>query len=395
MLKHQTQYLLISVSKEIFPKSHELISVDLCSLKQTFSLALEIEITSHLIMAANSTMETDTQQDTFLQEARTYMTYKILVYIDKYWFPVLIPFGLVGNTLSFLVMFRPNNRRMSTCIYMAAISINDNIMLLFALHDWLVSAMDVREWYVLECKINAYFAYFSLQTATYQVLVMTIDKYVAIKWPHKAATYSTPRRAKIMTIAIFILVLIYNIPHFFITTLIGGKCYGYSVKGILTKVYSWFTIVINAVIPFTLLIHMNYVIVKIVRKSRKMFRGNTGSTGTDTRQKSMKTAENQLTTMLLLVTTLFLILVLTTYIRFIYAAFVSRETPSKLASSMLVFEVSYKLYVTNSGINFFLYCVSGQKFRNDLKEIICCSERSSSSSMNSRTNTNTLRTNSC
>ena len=255
--------------------------------------------------------------------------------------------------------------------------------------------MNIRQWYVLECKINAYFAYFSLQTATYQVLVMTIDKYVAIKWPHKAATYSTPRRAKIIILTILVFVLIFNLPHFYITTLIGGKCYGYSVKSILTKAYSWVTIVINAMIPFTLLIHMNYAIVKAVRTSRKMFRSDNGTAVVEARQKTMKSAENQLTTMLLLVTTLFLILVVTTYIRFIFAAFIVPDTPSKLATSMFIFEISYKLYVTNSGINFFLYCVSGQKFRNDLKEIVCCKRRSIYSSTNSHSNTNTHRTNTC
>ena len=122
------------------PRSHwsmfqnqELVSVEL-GIMVSFSLTLDIEITSLPNMANNSTSETNTQ-DTFLQEAQTYMTYKILIYIDRYWFPVLIPFGLIGNILSFLVMIKPNNRKVSTCIYMAAISINDNIMLLFALHD--------------------------------------------------------------------------------------------------------------------------------------------------------------------------------------------------------------------------------------------------------------------
>ena len=71
---------------------------------------------------------------------------------------------------------------------------------------------------------------------------------------------------------------------------------------------------------------MNYVIAKTVRNSRRMFRSNVGTTVEETREKTMKSAENQLTTMLLLVTTLFLILLLTTYIRFIYAAFVTSDT---------------------------------------------------------------------
>ena len=307
------------------------------------------------------------------------MTYKVAKYIDNYWFPVLIPLGLIGNTLSFLVMIKPNNRKVSTCIYMAAISINDNVMMSWAFRSWYLYT--IRNNYPGGCKVTAFVSYLVLQNSTFQVLAMTIDKYIAIKWPHRAAAYSTPKRAKVIICAILTFVIIYNMPHFFITRVIEGKCYGYSAKTILTKIHSWLSFALNAVIPFTLLIHMNYVIVKTVRKSRKMFRDNVGTVGNETRQKTMKSAENQLTTMLFLVTTLFLFLLLPTYIRFIYATFVRSDTASKFATSMLIFEISYKLYVTNSGINFFLYCVSGKKFRNDVKEIFCCICRSPSSSV--------------
>ena len=354
------------------------------SVQLSISLTLDMEESLLLIMADNSTLNMD-QLDSFLQDAETQVTYKVAKLIDKYWFLVLIPLGLVGNTLSFLIMVRPTNRKMTTCIYMAAISINDNLMLLMALHAWFVTAMNTHKWFELECKISVYVARFCLQTATFQILAMTIDKYIAIKWPHKSATYSTPKRAKITILVICIVIVIFNVPHFFITALIEGECFGYSVKNIFTKVYSWVNFVLNGIIPFALLISMNYVIVKTVRKSRKMFRCNVGTTETGTREKTMKSAENQLTTMLLLVTTLFFILVLTTYIRYIYKSFVISDTPSKFANTLLISEISYKLYVTNSGINFFLYCISGKKFRNDLKEIMCC--RFSSSSIDSRSDT--------
>ena len=110
-----------------------------------------------------------------------------------------------------------------------------------------------------------------------------------------------------------------------------------------------------------------------------MFKGDAQITGMETREKTMKSAENQLTTMLLAITTLFLILLFPTNVRFIYVAFVNSDTPSKYALYIFIFEISYRLYVTNSGINFFLYCISGQKFRNDLKEIVCYIRRPSSS----------------
>ena len=163
-----------------------------------------MNLTLHLVMIDNSNAATATQ-NTFLREAETYVTFKMAKDISRFWFPILIPLGLVGNTLSFLVMIRPNNRHISTCIYMAAISINDNLMMCPALQDWLVGTVFVREWYLLECLVHKYLHAYCLQCGTYHVLAMTIDKYVAIKWPHRAATYSTPMRAKaiIFTIVIF------------------------------------------------------------------------------------------------------------------------------------------------------------------------------------------------
>ena len=55
-----------------------------------------MEITSQPNVTGNSTTDSITK-DTLLQEAGTYMTYKVAKYIDNYWFPVLIPFGLIGN----------------------------------------------------------------------------------------------------------------------------------------------------------------------------------------------------------------------------------------------------------------------------------------------------------
>ena len=159
--------------------------------------------------------------------------------------------------------------------------------------------------------------------------------------------------------------------------MIGHQCLNFGIQSVITSVYSWLSFVLNAVIPFTMLIHMNFVIVRAVRKSRKMFRSNSEITsrgraqGLDTRESTMKNTEKQLTIMLLLVTILFLVLLCPTYFRFIYLVFAKRDTPREYANSLLLSEITGKLFGLNSKINFFLYCISGQKFRNDLKEILC------------------------
>ena len=333
----------------------------------------------------NLTLESNVDdEDSFMEKAATLMAYQVATYITKYWFPILVPIGLVGNMLSFLVMIKPHNRKMSTCIYMAVISVNDNLMMFLSLHTWLVTVLKVHKRFSSECKLKSTLSMLALQNSTFQVLAMSLDKYIAIKWPHRSLSYTTPKRAKIITSAIFLSVSIYNVPNIFLTRLIQNRCFSYSVDIAFTQVFSWLTFVLNAIIPFSLLIYMNCIIVKTVRHGRKMFGGDTANQsgdkmgtrnpnlGIETRQNTMKNAENQLTIMLLLVTTLFLVLLCPTYIRFIYLLLVERDTPSKYASGMLLYELSYKLYITNSAINFFLYCISGKRFRQDVKDILCC-----------------------
>ena len=238
--------------------------------------------------------------------------------------------------------------------------------MLLAGHRWFASVIQFYKRNQIECSIIPYLIKTATLNSTFQVIAMTIDKYIAIKWPHKAATYSSPERAKLIIAPLCILASVYNIPNIFWVKIIQSRCVPYSTESMFGKLHSWLSFVLEAIIPFTMLIYMNCIIVKEVRRSRKKFaKDKTGNKG----QKSLT---NQLTTMLLLVTTLFLILHLPSNIRSIYQTFTKRDTPSKYASAMLLVEIAFELYTTNSGINFFLYCISGQKFRNDVKEILCC-----------------------
>ena len=321
----------------------------------------------------------------FMEKVEEYMAFKVALQINLYWFPILTPIGMVGNILSFLVMIKPNNRKISTCIYMAAVSVNDNLMMLLALHNWFVTTQHIFEWHVAQCKTVSFLTALAKQNSRYQILAMTIDKYVAIKWPHKAATYSTPRRAKFIVMGVLIFVLIYNSQNIFMTSLVGGKCRAYVLISLIAEVLTWITFIVNGIIPISMLIYMNYVIVQTIKHSGKMFESTSkfkhvSDSKMETRQRKMKSAENQLTIMLLLVTILYLFLQIPTYIRNIYVKFVTPDTPSKYVSSILSLMITYALFITSNGINFFLYCISGQKFRQDLKEMLCCAGKACRSS---------------
>ena len=341
-----------------------------------------MEMTNTTVSTENITMgnATTAEENTFLQQVMQLMAYKVAMAIAKYWFKFLVSIGVIGNTLSFLVMMKPSNRKLSTCIYMASISINDNLMMFTAMYTHVSNDIKIHQLANFECKFFAFLVLMGLQSTTYQVLAMTTDKFIAIKWPHKAATYSTPRRAKIALLCVYIFVILYNIPHFFLTEIQSGICRVYIKPGLFSTIHSWLSFVVNFIIPFSLLFFMNLVIIQQVKRSHQKFGNKSNSTEgpsennpAQQRVRAQKNVENQLTRMLVLVTSLFLILLLPTYVRFIYTTVVVIDTPEKRATDALLFHISNKFYNTNSGINFFLYCISGKKFRSDLKELLCCS----------------------
>ena len=47
-----------------------------------------------------ATVDTNTR-DTFMEKVKTLTTFKIASLMNTYWFPILTPIGLIGNTLSF------------------------------------------------------------------------------------------------------------------------------------------------------------------------------------------------------------------------------------------------------------------------------------------------------
>ena len=74
-------------------------------------------------------------------------------------------------------------------------------------------------------------------------------------------------------------------------------------------------------------------------------------------------------TMLLLVTFVFLTLSLPVRGLVFYVNFSRGNTPFYYAGLNLFYQVGTNSYYSNHGVNFFLYVISGQKFRGDLRRL--------------------------
>ena len=211
---------------------------------------------------------------------------------------------------------------------------------------------------------------------------MTFERFYSIIRPHKAASFNTVKRAKITIAFIVIFSVLYNLPHLFISAFDGEGCipYGNVVEKLNNLVYYWLTVTVVFVLPFVLLLTMNSIIINALRKRST---GPLKSTSKSDDQvdkeggtSKTKNAEMQIFVILLLVTFAFLILTTPGYMMLLYVMLVDQtKTPKTFAGYYLFYNIGQTTYYTNNAINFFLYVISGQKFRTDLCNLFrICSE---------------------
>ena len=197
------------------------------------------------------------------------------------------------------------------------------------------------------------------------ILNMTFERFYSIIRPHKAASFNTVKRAKITIVCIVLFSVLYHIPHWFISANIGRLCLTnvLSSDKSIGEFYYWFSEIIHFILPFILLLIMNSVIIHTLHKRSKLNIGQGQNEGQGTKP---KTSEGQIFTMLLCVTFGFLILTTPVKVLVFYMNFYFSSTPQYFAGLYLFYQIGEKTYYTNHGINFFLYVISGQKFRQDL-----------------------------
>ena len=172
----------------------------------------------------------------------------------------------------------------------------------------------------------------------------------------------------------------------FTTKIQGRHCiiYGKILGEAYGQFYYWLTFVLNCAVPFVSLLIMNIFIIKtlqkrtqsnIIKSMRTQVQGHREGQGENIAQGQgklihMKNTDQQIYTMLLLVTFSYLILTTPAYIMLLYINLVNPlQSPYHYAAYILFVQVGEKAQTTNFGINFFLYVSSGKKFRKDLVDL--------------------------
>ena len=202
------------------------------------------------------------------------------------------------------------------------------------------------------------------------ILSMTFDRFYSIIKPHKAASFNTVKRAKITIVSIIVFSTLFNIPYLFAMTTDGRQCMN-DKRGSIRAFFHWMCYVAQFVVPFLCLLAMNSVIIHTLRKRSDLIEANNqGQQAGQSRSKS-KSAERQIYAILILVAFSFFIFITPMCLFNVFGMIMDlTRTPYDFAEFYMFKNIVHKLHFTNNGVNFFLYVISGRKFRSDLIKLL-------------------------
>ncbi|ELU00670.1 hypothetical protein CAPTEDRAFT_64377, partial [Capitella teleta] len=272
-----------------------------------------------------------------------------------YFVPVIIIIGLIGNTTSFVVFTSTHLRKLSSSVYLAALAVADNGFLLSVFIMWTVNIdFDLHSkpgW----CQLFVFLTYFFSFLSVWYVVAFTVERFIAVCFPFKRNTVCTVTKARIIVSCMAsVAFLFYNFALW--TTTVTEPLEGHpecrpragSIK--VVQVINNIDTVITLIIPMIIIIII----------------GRCPSTGSDASRAS--NVSNQITNMLLVVSSTFVVLNLPSHAfrvhHFITGLFNKALSPSQTYADCQVF-FQY-VYYLNFSINIFLYSLCGKNFRHAL-----------------------------
>lgn len=308
--------------------------------------------------------------------------------MDVFVMGALILAGLTGNTLAVLVI-RADNMNNTVSYLLQALAMADNAYLAACIFmqtlkalcectDWvpsLAATYPYLEPYVWPC------ASIAQTTTVWLVVLVTLDRYIAICRPFDTTALCTTQRARRAVGVVVVLAVLYNIPRFFEhqTQLVQEYCHNttrlITVHSALRQDPIYFIVyktslyfVFRVVVPIGTLTVLNTRLIFALR-------GATRSHAALTRTAPPHNAD-AFTRILVVVVSVFIICELPS---FIVRTIVTVRSFTGIRINVWYYATLANVMLTvNSSVNCLIYCISGRRFRKVLRRLVvrgCCHGR--------------------
>ncbi|XP_060586420.1 neuromedin-U receptor 2-like [Ruditapes philippinarum] len=300
--------------------------------------------------------------------------------------PIFLVLGTLGNLLTIVVLMRSKSRLSSTALYLSALAVSDLLVLwLGLLRQWIIYMFDIDVRHLSEagCKIHIFLVYFATQCSSWLLVAVTSERFIGVWLPHKVKQGCTPRIA-IVTISVIVGSLMLLNAHWFYgmgvkVIVYNNVTYEFKCNSIYDHYYDflgfkwpWIDLCFFSLGPFTILLFGNVsIIVRVLISKHKTRTQIAPSNVGAANKKSDRTS--QLTAMLVVLNVVFIICTIPISIYLIGEPnwLKKLETYHDLAVLRLWWSVVNTFMYLNNTINFILYFLSGSRFRQEVKSLLC------------------------
>ena len=150
---------------------------------------------------SNSTEEPINKEDAFNTELNELKLMKVVHALWTYVPPILIAVGIIANSLAVLVLSRKKVQKNATVVFLISLAFMDtSVLLSLLLEKWLRVAMDIRllDLSAAGCKIHKHFVHFAGHMASGILVLVSVERLIAVYFPMRHKLWFTWKRAIIM-----------------------------------------------------------------------------------------------------------------------------------------------------------------------------------------------------
>lgn len=300
--------------------------------------------------------------------------------------PILIIFGTVGNVLSIIVLSSRKFNRWSSSVYLLGLAVADLCALYIGLmRQWIKYSFDsdIRHFHPVLCKIHWWLMYTCADVPVWILTAITVERLISTMCPYKSKAICTKNRAKIVLIVIVISALAIN-SHLLYgfgkleiaaaneTLVIPCAPITDAYRQFFGKVWTWIDLCKYSLVPFALLSTGNICIIYKLLASGRKVKTQVAPTTSQTQASSGNERTSNMTILLVCLNFVFIISTAPVCIYFIGEPYwIPKDVPRdiQLQDPWWAF-VNMLMYINNSA-NFILYCLTGSRFRDAVKELLC------------------------
>ncbi|KAL4237923.1 hypothetical protein ACF0H5_002633 [Mactra antiquata] len=272
---------------------------------------------------------------------------KVLQNVEKF---CIIPLGTIGNILIIIIMTQTKNRNHASSVIFTSLAVSDIAIL------WIGWFNSIELSTTVGCKIGNFIGYTVVQLSSLLLATVAVERAFCVKMPHNVKTIFSVANTKKMVVSIVIVLILINS-----CTVISFEAV--TIDGILScmprgeleyfmyAIHPWLDLTLSFLITFVVSVTSSVLIISQLRTRSRIV-------GTSKNDRS-----HSVTMALLGANFTFLI----TMCPFVIAQIVN-PYPSYGTRDYHLWTTLLNLSQSNAAANFYVYVLSGPKFRADLKE---------------------------